>query len=223
MLTAQRAFGVFGLLVAVGAASIGPAFADPDQDSGPSRNQSSSRQVGKPADSGPPARQGGNKTPAQPPGATGGKHVDGPAAFDATKVQTAVRDDATEVAAAAAAMRDFLEDTSSFTLSPVAQQAVLGPGGPVPTVGMGGLVSNARALAAYIADRYPTVQAIGGVRSDPLPDHPSGHAIDIMTGSDMGLGDAINADVQSQAGRFGVKYTLWRVANHFNHVHVTVF
>jgi len=43
-----------------------------------------------------------------------------------------------------------------------------------------------------------------------------------MIGSDMGLGDAINADVQSQAGRFGVAYTMWRVANHFNHVHVTV-
>ena len=29
------------------------------------------------------------------------------------------------------------------------------------------------------------------------PDHPSGHALDIMIGSDMGLGDAINADLQS--------------------------
>jgi hypothetical protein len=87
---------------------------------------------------------------------------------------------------------------------------------------MGGLVPNARALAAYIINAYPGVQSIGGVRSDPLPDHPSGHAIDIMIGSDMALGDAINADVQGQAGRFGVVYTLWRVANHFNHVHVTV-
>ena len=36
-----------------------------------------------------------------------------------------------------------------------------------------------------------------------------------MIGSDMGLGDAINADVKSQADRFGVKYTMWRVADHF--------
>ena len=86
---------------------------------------------------------------------------------------------------------------------------------------MGGLVPNAGALAAYISATYPGVQAIGGVRADPLPDHPSGHAIDIMIG-DMDLGDAINADVQRQAGRFGVVYTMWRVANHFNHVHVTV-
>lgn len=92
----------------------------------------------------------------------------------------------------------------------------------VPLVGMGGLCPNARALAAYITDTYPGVQSIGGVRPDSRPDHPSGHALDIMIGSNMGLGDAINADVQSQSGRFGVQYTMWRVANHFNHVHVTV-
>ncbi|MGB1225024.1 MAG: hypothetical protein ACPHCN_12890, partial [Mycobacterium sp.] len=110
---------------------------------------------------------------------------------------------------------------SYAALSP-AMQAVLGPGAHIPTVGMRGLVPNARALTAYIIANYPGVQSIGGVRSDPLPDHPSGRAIDIMIGSDMGLGDAINADVQSQAGRFGVSYTMWRVANHFNHIHVTV-
>jgi len=103
-----------------------------------------------------------------------------------------------------------------------AEQSLLGPGAAIPTVGMGGLVPNARVLAAYIIATYPGVQSIGGVRADALPDHPSGHAIDIMIGSDMGLGDAINADIQSQSGRFGVAYTMWRVANHFNHVHVTV-
>lgn len=92
----------------------------------------------------------------------------------------------------------------------------------VPLVGGDGLCPNASALASYIRNTYPGVQSIGGVRADRLPDHPSGHAIDIMVGN-MGLGDTIAADVKSQAGRFGVKYVLWRVANHFNHVHVTVF
>ena len=92
----------------------------------------------------------------------------------------------------------------------------------VPLIGVNGLSPNARALMQYITATYPGVQSIGGVRPDSRPDHPSGHALDIMIGSDMGLGDAINADVQSQAGRFGVAYTMWRVANHFNHVHVTV-
>ena len=92
----------------------------------------------------------------------------------------------------------------------------------VPLVGVNGLSPNARSLMQYITATYPGVQSIGGVRADSRPDHPSGHALDIMIGSDMGLGDAINADVQSQSGRFGVQYTMWRVADHFNHVHVTV-
>lgn len=83
---------------------------------------------------------------------------------------------------------------------------------------MGGLVPNARMLAAYIMATYPGVRSIGGVRSDPRFDHPSGRAIDIM----IGLGDAINSDLQAQAGRFGISYTMWRVASHFDHVHVTV-
>ncbi len=119
-----------------------------------------------------------------------------------------------------------------YALLPPAEQAALAPSpaavaalglvSPVPTVGMGGLVPNARALAAYIMATYPGVQSIGGVRSDPLPDHPSGRAIDIMIGSNMTLGDVINADVQAQAARFGVSYTLWRVSAHFDHVHITV-
>ena len=87
---------------------------------------------------------------------------------------------------------------------------------------MSGLTPNARALAQYIVATYPGVQSIGGVRADARPDHPSGRAIDIMIGSNMGLGDTINADILSQTGRFGVQYTMWRVPAHFNHVHVTV-
>lgn len=92
----------------------------------------------------------------------------------------------------------------------------------VPLVGAHGLCPNAQALAQYITANYPGVRAIGGVRPDSRPDHPSGHALDIMIGSDMGLGDAINSDIQSQSGRFGVEYTMWRVASHYDHVHVTV-
>jgi hypothetical protein len=93
----------------------------------------------------------------------------------------------------------------------------------VPLIGGYGLTNNASMLANYIMNNYPGVQSIGGVRPDRLPDHPSGHAIDIMIGSNMGLGDTIRADIQSQSQRFGVKYILWRVPNHFNHVHVTVY
>jgi hypothetical protein len=110
---------------------------------------------------------------------------------------------------------------SVLTAMPASVVAALGPIRPIPTVGMGGLVPNARGLAAYVMATYPGVRSIGGVRPDPLPDHPSGRAIDIML-TDMGLGDVIIADIQRQAGRFGVSYTMWRVPAHFDHIHVTV-
>jgi hypothetical protein len=89
-------------------------------------------------------------------------------------------------------------------------------------IGTAGLRPNAANLAQYIANTYPGVQSIGGVRPDPLPDHPSGRAIDVMIGTNMGLGDTIAADIRSQTGRFNVSYILWRVPNHFNHVHISV-
>lgn len=190
----RRLVGGVVVLTALSSVLSGTASADPDQGSSPGPSGTSAR----PAGTGPNAR------------------------LDAAKVELAIRQQTEDIDA-------FVKEVAAGRLvggrdmSSASQQAMLGPGGPVPTVGMGGLVPNARALAAYVADRYPGVLAIGGVRADPFPDHPSGHAIDIMIGSDMGLGDAINADVQGQAGRFGVSYTLWRVANHFNHVHVTVY
>lgn len=44
-----------------------------------------------------------------------------------------------------------------------------------------------------------------------------------MVGGNSSLGHTINNDVLAQRGRFGVKYTLWMVANHYDHVHITVF
>ena len=192
----QRRVGAFAAIAAFTVLSSGVAYADTGQDPGPNRNH-----------------------PGRPGTAVDAAKLEAMAREEAKKL---ARDEAKELAEAAAAIDDFAA-SDSFPTSRAVQEAALGPGGPVPTIGMGGLVPNARALAAYIANTYPGVQSIGGVRSDPLPDHPSGHAIDIMIGWDMSLGDVISADVRSQAGRFGVAYTLWRVPNHFNHVHVTVF
>lgn len=113
-------------------------------------------------------------------------------------------------------------DQEAPAVLPASVMAASGLVTPIPTIGMNGLMPNARSLATYIMATYPGVQSIGGVRTDPLPDHPSGRALDIMTGANMNLGDAINADLQSQTGRFGIDYTMWRVPDHFNHVHVTV-
>jgi len=94
------------------------------------------------------------------------------------------------------------------------------PAAAVPMVGMNGVCGNAWALANYISANY-AVHSIGGIRPDRLPDHPSGHAIDIMV--DTGTGNAIAADLRSNPGRFGIKYLLWQVPAHYDHVHVTVF
>jgi hypothetical protein len=96
------------------------------------------------------------------------------------------------------------------------------PARAIPIVGGSGLVPNAANLASYIRANYPGVLSIGGVRADPLPDHPSGRAIDIMVGGNTNLGNAIHADILSQSGNFGVSYTLWQVAAHYDHIHVTV-
>lgn len=96
------------------------------------------------------------------------------------------------------------------------------PAKAFPIVGGSGLTPSAWAIVQYVQDTYPGVQSIGGVRADRLPDHPSGRAVDIMIGSDMALGDAIYADLLSQRARFNIAYCLWRVAQHYNHVHVTV-
>ncbi len=92
----------------------------------------------------------------------------------------------------------------------------------VPLIGGGGLCANAASLAQYIRSTYPGVLSIGGVRGDSLPDHPSGHALDIMVGGNTALGNQIHSDILSQSGRFGVKYTLWQVPAHHDHIHVTV-
>jgi len=91
-----------------------------------------------------------------------------------------------------------------------------------PIVGGQGLVPNARALADYIRATYPGVISIGGVRPDRLNDHPSGRAIDVMIGNDMELGYRIRADIESQRTRFNISYILFRVPDHFDHLHFTV-
>lgn len=201
--------GIVAVFTVLSIVAGGVAHADRGDGQGSDRNQSR-RQAGTSA---PNAARVEKKQ---------GGGFDG---FNTPRAQSTIRDDVGNPAASeltiATAVRDELQRMGFDAVSPAAQQAAFS-GGPVPTVGMGGLVPNARALAAYVINTYPGVQSIGGVRSDPLPDHPSGRAIDIMIGADMGLGDAINADVQNQAGRFGVSYTLWRVPDHFNHVHVTV-
>ena len=74
------------------------------------------------------------------------------------QLQTQVTEAKAEFALLASAQQSVL------TAMPASVVAALGPIRPIPTVGMGGLVPNARGLAAYIMATYPGVRSIGGVR-----------------------------------------------------------
>lgn len=79
-----------------------------------------------------------------------------------------------------------------------------------------------RLARAICANFGHGLDIIGGWREyDQFVDHPSGRALDVMT-SDYELGTAINNWVLDHATEYGVSYTLWQVADHFDHVHITV-
>jgi hypothetical protein len=105
-----------------------------------------------------------------------------------------------------------------------------------------GLQPNTVKLYRAVCAAFPAVNAWGGLRGSG-GDHGSGHALDIMsTGS---LGDAIARYVRSHAAAFGVKEVIWSqhiwsvqrssegwrpmadrgstTANHYDHVHVSVY
>mgnify|MGYP003092191452 FL=1 len=87
-----------------------------------------------------------------------------------------------------------------------------------------------------------------GVRPDPLPDHPSGRAVDIMIPnyrSNKELGNRLAAYFKANHSQFRVHYIIWDqkiwnitrdsegwrpmagrgsyTANHKDHIHITVY
>lgn len=111
-----------------------------------------------------------------------------------------------------------------------------------PLVGAVGLKPNAVVLASYLQQHYPGLSSIGGVRPDALPDHPSGHALDAMVGADSALGDRVLQDMVAHTADLHIRYVIWqqtiyypsgrhylmadrgsRTANHYDHVHISVF
>lgn len=101
-----------------------------------------------------------------------------------------------------------------------------------------GLKPQTLATLRAVAAQFPDIQSIGGVRSDPLPDHPSGHGLDVMipnydTPEGKAYGDQVNAWLRSHASELGIKATIWQdkwsrvsdqassnVPGHMNHIHV---
>lgn len=114
--------------------------------------------------------------------------------------------------------------------------------------GLSGLTSNSTYLLARLQARYPQVSTYHGVRADPIPDHPSGRALDAMipdysSASGQALGREMAEWIKDNAGELNVEYIIfdqriwnvrragegWRYmadrgsdnANHKNHVHIT--
>lgn len=120
----------------------------------------------------------------------------------------------------------------------------VGGTGSANVIGAAGLTPNSQRLLADLQARFPEVRTYMGVRSDSLPDHPSGRALDAMVYSDAALGQRIADYVRANAASLNVDYVIynqriwsvarssegWRymadrgsaTANHKDHVHVTV-
>jgi uncharacterized protein YgiM (DUF1202 family) len=112
-----------------------------------------------------------------------------------------------------------------------------------------GLKPNALKVVAAVRENWPQIKVFGGVHADPLPDHPSGRALDLMlpgykSAAGKKLGHDMSRWLQKRHSELGINYIIydqhiWNVqrdkegwrpmagrgsdsANHKNHVHVTV-
>ena len=113
-----------------------------------------------------------------------------------------------------------------------------------------GLKPNAIKVHRAVRATFPQITSIGGVRRDPIPDHPSGRALDLMipnyrSASGKALGQQVALWAKANANSLGIEYVIWNQriwnikrdkegwrymadrggdsANHKNHVHITVF
>jgi hypothetical protein len=75
-----------------------------------------------------------------------------------------------------------------------------------------------------IVDNVSGIDVIGGYGlrpSNPTSCHPQGLALDLMTYDDMDLGDRIYSYILNNKESLGATTVLWRVAAHYDHVHVS--
>lgn len=85
--------------------------------------------------------------------------------------------------------------------------------GPLSLPGLGPVKPHVRQAAEEIAQQFG-VRNIGGYATSghiPGSDHYTGLALDVMTGSNVALGNRVNQWALTQGvRRFGVKYTIWQ-------------
>ncbi len=94
-------------------------------------------------------------------------------------------------------------------------------GGFCASSGFGGVAAHV-ARAGYLLQEMFGVDDVGGVASrpgNPMSDHPRGYALDFMV--DRSTGDALAAYAEENSEALGISYILWRVADHYDHVHIS--
>ncbi|MGJ6980001.1 SH3 domain-containing protein [Aestuariimicrobium soli] len=116
------------------------------------------------------------------------------------------------------------------------------------SVGLVGLPNNTYQLLVTVRSTWPQIKTIYGIRPDTIPDHPSGHALDLMlpswsTSSGNAQGWEIAKWARANANSLDIQYIIfdqhiwnrdrdsegWRLmadrggatANHKDHVHIT--
>jgi uncharacterized protein YraI len=116
------------------------------------------------------------------------------------------------------------------------------------STGLADLTPKAQAVVADVRVRFTSIKTIYGVRADSIPDHPSGRAVDLMIpnySSNAAYGQQIADYYRANASKYGISYIIFRqriwnvardsegwrwmadrggdTANHYDHVHITVF
>ena len=100
---------------------------------------------------------------------------------------------------------------ASAVTAPPAHAAAIQGGAAKPTAAVANRIAKESGFSGTLLGRADRP-------GNPTSDHPSGYAVDFMVDSRR-EGDRVAAAARRTPG---VKYVLWRVEDHFDHVHVSV-
>lgn len=95
-------------------------------------------------------------------------------------------------------------------------------------VSTSGLKPQSMAALAAIQGQFPNIPLSSGFRAtDPYEWHPGGRGLDLGipnwdTPQGKAVGDQVNAWILANKELLGVYGTLWQVADHYNHIHVSI-
>lgn len=96
-------------------------------------------------------------------------------------------------------------------------------GNPCPTEGFGGVKPHVAQAGWHLIIVFGLSESdVGGVSTrpgNPTSDHPRGYALDFMV--DTSTGNGLAAYAEDHTEELGIKYILWQVPDHYDHVHIS--